>query len=173
MHTGVLGYCGLVHFHPYHCLGLRLQPHLTILLPRVEERRRLLLCLGFRDIISAAIVAHLYARFLAYDKFTGAGLNLFGLPGRFLGALVRMDGQRRCFWLGNPCRFGGCLFRVGGGHAQIVIELCFLAADDWRLRLWLNSIQCRSISHGGLSSSFQALLQKVVEILLLLGLPLD
>ena len=62
---------------------------------------------------------------------------------------------------------------TGGGYVQIVIELRFLATNNWRLRLWLHSIQCRSVSHGRLSSPLQALLQEVVEILLLLGLPLN
>ena len=133
----------------------------------------LLLGLVLRDAICTAIVAHLYARFLAYDQFSAAGLYLLRVTSRFLGARMCMDGQRRCLRFGNPSGFGGRLCGVWGGDAQIVIELCFLAADDRRLRLWLDSIQCRSVSHGRLRSPFQALLQKVVEILLLLGLPLD
>lgn len=106
VHTRALRYSRVVYFHPYHRLGLRLQPHLTVLLPRVEERSRLLLGLVFRDIICAAIVAHLYARFLTYDQFPAARLNLFDIPTRFLGARVCMDGQRRRFWFGNRRGFG-------------------------------------------------------------------
>lgn len=91
VHTRTIGDGGLVYFHSYHSLGLRLQPHLAILFPRIEKLL-LLLCLILLNIIRPTIVAHLNARLLADEQFAGAGLDLPGVPRRLLGARLRVDG---------------------------------------------------------------------------------